>query len=412
MSQLPLFQTPTWSVTELTHYLRELLEEDEQLQDTWVQGEVSNYMRHSSGHVYFTLKDQSSELRCVMWRNQAQRQAYLPRNGDAIEAHGSISIFEAKGQYQLYADALRPAGEGRLYQEFLRLKSLLEAEGLFAPERKRPIPAWPQRIGIVTSPTGAALRDMLITIRRRCTLVEVVLAPCAVQGAEAPGAIAAALADLNRLAHPDVILVARGGGSLEDLAAFNDERVARAVAASQAPVISGVGHETDVTICDFVSDLRAATPTAAAELATPDLAEMEALRADLDERAARAVSACVEDLRWELKGLQSRLARRSPEARIRNDRQRLDDWSRRATLALGYRLNLQRLRLAGLEQRAAALNPLAVLKRGYAIVSLAGGQALKSVGQVQPGTSIQVRLADGTFAARAEGETAGEEHGV
>ena len=261
--------SPRWTVTDLTRYLRQLLEADSSLQGVWVQGEISNLSRPSSGHIYFTLKDSGASLRCVMWRNEAARLRFAPQDGMAIEAHGSISIYEAGGQYQLYADILRPLGEGALYQEFLRLKALLEAEGLFDPARKRSIPEFPRRIGIVTSPTGAALRDMLNTLRRRLPLAEVILAPTPVQGDEAPPGIVAALRSLNRVAAPDVILLARGGGSIEDLWAFNDERVVRAVTESAAPVITGVGHETDFTLADFAADLRAPTPTAAAELATP-----------------------------------------------------------------------------------------------------------------------------------------------
>ena len=287
---MPLF-TPhipvSWSVTDLTRYLRELLESDELLQDVWVKGEVSNFSRPASGHLYFTLKDSSASLRCVMWRNAVIRQSFTPRDGDAIEVHGSISIYEVGGQYQLYADIFRPAGEGALYQEFLRLKAKLEAEGLFAPERKRPIPPKPKRIGIVTSPTGAALQDMLNTLQRRYPLVEVVLAPTPVQGDEAPARIIAALQNVAEIAHPDVIILARGGGSIEDLWAFNDERVARAIAASPIPVITGVGHETDFTIADFVADLRAPTPTAAAELATPNQADLRLDLSELNDRLNR-----------------------------------------------------------------------------------------------------------------------------
>ena len=313
MTQLTFFEPPIWSVTELTHYVHDLLANDDNLQDVWVQGEVSNFSRPTSGHLYFTLKDSACSLRCVMWKNAALRQKVIPREGDALEVHGSLNVYEAAGQYQLYADLIRPAGEGALYREFLRLKARLEAEGLFAPERKRPIPRWPHRIGIVTSPTGAALRDILHTLTRRYPLVEVVLAPTQVQGDEAPAGIVAAIQALNRVAHPDVILVARGGGSIEDLWAFNDEGVARAIAASTAPVISGVGHETDFTIADFVSDLRAPTPTAAAELSTPDRADLLASLDDMSQRMARAMQSCLNSQRWKLNRIESRLALRSPK---------------------------------------------------------------------------------------------------
>ena len=329
MTQMPLLQPQSWSVAEVTRYLKDLLEFDHNLADLWVQGEVSNFSQPRSGHLYFTIKDGNSSLKCVMWRSMAQRQRYLPRDGDAIEVHGSISIYEASGQYQLYADTIRPMGEGALYQEFLRLKTQLEAEGLFDEERKRPIPDWPRRIGIVTSPTGAALRDMLNTLRRRYPLIEVIIAPSPVQGDAAPPGIVSALRSLNSTANPDVILVARGGGSIEDLWAFNDESVVRAIAASNVPVISGVGHETDFTIADFVADLRAPTPTAAAELATPDRADLMVALNDQYKRLIRATLGQTTAQRWTLNELQNRLQRQTPITRIQNDRQRLDEFVHR-----------------------------------------------------------------------------------
>ncbi len=400
MSQLPLFAPPTWSVADLTRYLRQLLEDDETLQDVWVQGEISNFSRPASGHLYFTLKDSQASLRCVMWRNNAMRLDFAPRDGTAVEAHGALSIYEAGGQYQLYVDLLRPAGEGALFQEFLRLKARLEAEGLFNPDRKRPIPAWPQRIGIVTSPTGAALRDMLHTLQRRYPLAQVILAPTPVQGTEAPPGIVAALQALNRLAQPDVILVARGGGSIEDLWAFNDEGVARAIAASHAPVISGVGHETDFTIADFAADLRAPTPTAAAELATPNKAD---LRIDLDElvlRLGRSSLANIAEQRWTLNSLHNRLLMQSPRLRLDQDRQQLRSLQHRLTSASAHRMALQRLGLGGVRQRLAALNPLAVLERGFAVVSDANGQSIHHTAQVSPGQALNVRVQDGSFGVR------------
>jgi exodeoxyribonuclease VII large subunit len=400
MTQLTFFEPPVWSVTELTHYVHDLLASDQALQDVWVRGEVSNFSRPTSGHLYFTLKDSACSLRCVMWKNATIRQKFLPREGDAIEAHGSLNVYEAAGQYQLYADLIRPAGEGVLYQEFLRLKARLEAEGLFAVERKRPIPRWPHRIGIVTSPTGAALRDMLHTLARRYPLVEVVLAPTQVQGDEAPAGIAAAIQALNRLAHPDVILVARGGGSIEDLWAFNDEGVARAIAASAAPVISGVGHETDFTIADFVSDLRAPTPTAAAELATPNRLDLLAALGEVLARMQRAMQSSLTSQRWNLKRVESRLTLRSPQAHILSDRQRLDELERRLEAGIAHRLQVHRIRLAGLEARLTSLNPQSILGRGYALVSLADGRTVRSVSQVKPGDDVSVQVSDGQFGAQ------------
>jgi exodeoxyribonuclease VII large subunit len=405
MPQLPLFepQIPTsWTVSDLTRYLRELIESDEVLQDAWVQGEVSNFSRASSGHVYFTLKDNSASLRCVMWRNTVIRQSFIPRDGDAIEVHGSISVYEAGGQYQLYADIFRLAGEGALYQEFLRLKALLEAEGLFDQERKRPIPLKPKRIGIVTSPTGAALQDILNTIQRRYPLVEVIVAPTPVQGADAPQAIIKALQDVVRIATPDVVIMARGGGSIEDLWAFNDEGVARAIFASPVPIITGVGHETDFTIADFVSDLRAPTPTAAAELATPNQADMRDNLATLNEQLYRFMQTFQYQLKWTLKELENRLERTSPLTRIQSDIQRIDELDHRLGATIQHRLQLARTQVTGLLQRMASLSPSAVLERGYAIVTNGSGQTISSVDQVRIGEALNVQVSDGDFGVQVE----------
>jgi exodeoxyribonuclease VII large subunit len=408
MSQLPLFQPSSWSVTNITRYLRDLLESDHNLQDLWVQGEVSNFSRPSSGHLYFTIKDNNASLRCVMWRNAAVRQTFIPSDGDAVEVHGSISVYEVAGQYQLYADAIRPTGEGLLYQEFLRLKARLEAEGLFDSARKRPIPKWPRQIGIVTSPTGAALRDMLNTLHRRYPLVEVILAPTPVQGDEAPSGIVGAIQALNEFIHPDVILVARGGGSIEDLWAFNDERVARVIAASAAPIITGVGHETDFTIADFAADVRAPTPTAAAELATPNRDDLLAVLSDLTRRISRTTLAALSTRRWELSDVHNRLQLRSPQARLRTDRQRLDELSHRAEVALRYGLQLQRTRLSGFDQQLASLNPLAVLGRGFAVIVQPDGKVIRSVTQVQPGDPLTARVSDGQFGVQVNSEPVGQ----
>jgi exodeoxyribonuclease VII large subunit len=337
-----------------------------------------------------------------MWRNAVTRQAFLPRDGDAIEVHGNISLYEASGYYQLYADLIRPAGEGALYQEFLRLKAQLESEGLFDPLRKKPIPPWPRIIGIVTSPTGAALRDMLRTIKRRYPPVEIILAPTAVQGEEAPAGILTAIESLNRLVKPDVILLARGGGSIEDLRAFNDESVARAIVDSQAPVITGVGHETDFTIADFAADLRAATPTAAAELATPDQADLRQALSALSADNLRAMQLLLQTRRTELERSHSLLLSRSPLGRVRRDRQRLDELNLRGSIALMHTLEIDRARLAGLDLRLRALNPQAILERGFSIVTHLDGRIVRSVQQVQPEDDLQVRVSDGEFGARVQ----------
>ncbi len=405
MEQLALFDaSPRWTVTNLTRHLRQLLEEDPDLQGIWVQGEISNLSRPSSGHIYFTLKDPGASLRCVMWKTEAFRLRFALQDGMAVEAHGSLGIYEVAGQYQLYTDSLRPLGEGALYQEFLRLKALLEAEGLFDAARKRPIPPAPRRIGIVTSPTGAALRDMLNTLRRRMPLAEVTLAPAPVQGDEAPAALVTALRVLNRIAAPEVILLARGGGSMEDLWAFNDERVVRAVTESQAPVISGVGHETDFTLADFAADLRAPTPTAAAELATA-ITVLD-LRQTLVEKAhilEGSMSVLFERQHNLMEGFQRGLRFYSPIRRVQTERQRVDDMSRRGNAAQAHRLELAAARLMGLENRLTALSPMAVLQRGYAVVTK-NKRVVASKSQVQQGDALRVRLRDGEFGARVSGD--------
>jgi exodeoxyribonuclease VII large subunit len=406
MSQMPLFNPnlpASWTVSDLTRYLRELLESDEQLQDVWVTGEVSNLSRPASGHLYFTLKDSSASLRCVMWRNTVLRQSFLPRDGEAIDVHGAISVYEAGGQYQLYADVFRQAGEGALYQEFLRLKALLEEEGLFAPERKRPIPARPKRIGIVTSRTGAALQDILNTLRRRYPLVEVVLAATPVQGEEAPPKIITALHDVVRLAGPDVIILARGGGSIEDLWAFNDEGVARAIAASPVPVITGVGHETDFTIADFVADLRAPTPTAAAELAVPNQADLRMDLEELNQRLNRSLHSFTNELRWTFNALLNQLERNSPLVQIQSASQRVDELDHRLGAATGHLLQLARIHLLGFTQHLAALSPTAVLERGFAIVTNRAGDTIARVGQVNAGEPLNVQVSDGDFGVHVDG---------
>ena len=397
MMQLSFLQEAIWTVSEITRYLRDLLASDDRLKDVWVRGEISNFSRPSSGHLYFTLKDSTCSLRSVMWRSAAARLTSSLRDGEAVEAHGYIDIYETAGQYQFYVDIIRPFGEGALFQQFLRLKAQLEAEGLFSPERKRLIPSFPQIIGIVTSPTGAALKDVFNTLRRRYPLAHVVLAPSQVQGEEAPNNIVAALDALNRSIHPDVILLVRGGGSIEDLWAFNDERVARAVAASEAPVISGVGHETDFTIVDFVSDLRAPTPTACAELATPSRVDLQTNLEELSTSLDRAILTVLDHLQTALDRLDNQLARRSPVVRIGKDRQHLDELIYRLSLNLEHFLELKKSHLKGEEQHLAALNPLSVLNRGYAMVVSASGEVIRTITQVKADDSLTIQISDGNI---------------
>ena len=402
MSQIPLFETtPHWSVTELTRYLRQLLEADPSLQDVWVQGEISNFSHPSSGHLYFTLKDAGSSLRCVVWKTDAARLRMTLQDGLAIEAHGAVSVYETGGQYQLYVNLVKPIGEGALYQEFLRLKALMEAEGLFDPGHKQPIPELPRKIGIITSPTGAALRDMLNTLRRRMPLAEVVLAPSPVQGDEAPARLVAALNLLNHKVKPDVILVARGGGSIEDLWAFNDERVVRAVAESTIPVISGVGHETDFTLTDFAADLRAPTPTAAAELST--VITVEDLSYSIEqimERLEFSIQSLVERKKITLDTTELRLRQFSPVRRLQTDFQKVDELSHRLETSIAHRMELSIIKLQALNQRLIALSPLEVLKRGYAVVTrLRDSNLVDSVKKVKRGDDLKIQVVDGSFQA-------------
>jgi exodeoxyribonuclease VII large subunit len=391
-----------YSVSQVSAYIKSLFVSDMLLADVWLSGEISGFTQASSGHCYFTLKDAGAILKSVIWRTQAKGMV-LPRNGDAVIVHGAISVYEQGGAYQLYVDHLEPAGVGRLWLEFERLKARLEEEGLFDEARKRSIPARPARLGVVTSPTAAALRDILRTLSHRYGLVDVILAPTPVQGDQAPPAIVAALALLNRWSAEreplDAIILARGGGSIEELWAFNDERVARAIAASAVPVITGVGHETDFTIADFVADLRAPTPTGAATLATPDDRELSASVAALMARAEWQLAGRLADERARVEGLAVRLRRAAPAARLASNRQRIDDMSRRGTFAITNIVQRQRARLRGEGLRLTALDPSRVLARGYAIVARADGAVVHSVAQVTPGDAVRVRVADGAFGA-------------
>ena len=393
-----------YSVSQLTAYVKSVFQMDPLLQALWIEGEVSNFNRAASGHCYFTLKDERAALNCVMWRSQADLLTALPRNGEAVLAHGTISVYEQRGIYQLYVDILQPAGLGRLYLEFEALKQKLAEEGLFDEERKRPLPPLPRRIGVVTSPGAAALRDILRTLSVRYPLADVLLAPTLVQGADAPPQIVAAISALNRWSAEreplDVIIVARGGGSLEELWAFNDERVARAIASSAIPVISGVGHETDFTIADFVADRRAPTPTGAAAAAVPDGRELAMLVRGLWARMSELVIGQMAARRDALAGRERALARNSPLQLLAGYRQRVDELSRAAARAWRHQWTLWQERLAGLRGRLQAISPLEVLARGYAIVRHgATGEVVHGVAQVAAGDAIAVRVQDGEFEA-------------
>ncbi len=391
----------SYSVRELNSHIRQMFERDASLQDVWVEGEISGFKQAPSGHYYFTMKDGKVQIDSVMWRSAAQQQPILPKDGDKVQAHGTVSIYEERSKYQFYVDRIRPLGVGDLYRQFEELKQKLAAEGLFDEERKRPLPAFPRRIGVVTSPNAAAFQDVLNILRRRFPLVEVILSPTLVQGADAPMQIVRALDRLNRRDDIDVIWVGRGGGSIEDLWAFNDEAVARAIVASRVPVISGVGHETDFTIADFAADHRAPTPSAAAELLTPDIAELQSGLSRLTRDLAGTFEYSLQNRRSWLADQNRALRQLSPLVRVRTYRQRLDDWQTRMTSIQRGRLGLLRERVESREKSLIASSPQAILQRGYALVAdAATGQRIKSAHAAPD--QIAVQFHDGTIQAKVE----------
>lgn len=401
-SQLDLFASSAepMTVAQVTRYVKSLLDGDYVLQHLWVEGEVSNFRVTASGHAYFTLKDDQASLRCVMWRSDVRQQDMLPQDGQSVLAHGRISVYETAGAYQFYVDHIQLAGVGRLYLEFEALKRRLAEEGLFDTARKRALPSFPRRLGVVTSPTAAALQDILNVLNRRYPLAQVVLSPTLVQGDQAPPQIVAAIQALNDYSDVDVIIIARGGGSLEDLWAFNDERVARAITASRVPVVSGVGHEVDFTIADFAADVRAPTPSAAAELAVPDRAELQAAVRRQWMRLAGVLQRRLAERRQSLANLAQDLQRNSPLGRIQSLRQRVDELFQVSSVRLGHLLALRRERFNGLVGRLVTLSPFATLERGYAIVRHKDTRrVVASVKQVVSGEPVVVCVQDGEFDA-------------
>lgn len=400
MEQMGFFHPKTLSVSEINRYLKEVMESDEILRDVWISGEISTLSRPGSGHIYFSLKDEHASLRCVIWKMNAMRLQIALQTGMAVEAHGAVSVYERDGQMQLYVDAIRLAGEGELYQEFLRLKTKLEAEGLFSSERKRSLPTHPTTIGIVTSPTGAALQDILNTLRSHYPIARVVISPTSVQGSEAPAEIIAALELLNRTIKPDLIIVARGGGSLEDLWAFNDENVVRAIASSASPVVTGIGHETDFTLSDFAADVRAPTPTGAAVSSTPDISDLIKEVALLTERLVDNLEDKLGSSRRDVREWMQRLQRMTPVWMVQDDRQAVDNLVNRLNRQALHWLALKRAGLNNTSQRLTALDPQAILQRGFALVSKMDGTRVHSVQQVISEDQLVVAVSDGEFHAK------------
>lgn len=388
-----------FSVSQVAGYLKELLETDDLLQDIWVQGEVSGCRTYSSGHCYFTLKDAQAQLPCVFFKQSRMRSSALElRDGMAVAVNGRISLYERDGKLQIYVERVKLLGEGALFLRFQQLKTRLEAEGLFDSERKRPLPSHPTTIGIVTSPQAAALRDMLRVLRTRYPLAQVILSPTLVQGAEAPAAIVAALDLLNEHGEADVVIVGRGGGSIEELWAFNEEIVARAIARSRIPVISGVGHETDFTIADFVADYRASTPTAAAAAAVPNIEDWRVDVLEKQQQLADLMKEYLGDLHEDLERIQRDLQRLSPQSLLDGRRQQLDDITELLRTRMQYLLSLRNERLKGMALRLHSLSPLLTIARGYAIVRRDADQTIvTSIQQTHPGDTLTIQVADGNI---------------
>jgi exodeoxyribonuclease VII large subunit len=385
-----------YSVSQIATYVRELLETDAHLADLWVEGEVSNLTRSAAGHTYFTLKDESAQVRCVMFRRQ---YAGTPlEDGTQVTAHGRISFFERRGELQLNVDFVQPAGVGIWQAQLERLKAQLEEEGLFEPSRKRPIPSFPRRIGVVTSPAGVVFHDICNIVGRRWPLTEIILAPTPVQGDEAAPAIVEALSRLNSESDIDIVIVARGGGSLEELWPFNEEMVARAIYASRIPIVSAVGHETDYTIADYVADLRAPTPSAAAELVVPDRREVSRQITGSMVTLAGWMTGHVARHRAAVEQLLLRLRRSAPD--VDQERQRLAVLVGSAQSAMAQTLNGHREHLKARSLQLRSLEPRGTLARGYALVQRrADGQVVRSVSQVKGRDRLDVQVTDGHFPA-------------
>lgn len=433
-----------WSVTQLNLYLKGLLDQDEKLKEVWVRGEISNFKHHSRGHMYFTLKDKDSKISAVMFYSANRFLRFNPYDGQKVIARGSVSIYERDGQYQIYVKEMQPDGIGNLYLAYEELKRKLEEKGYFRPERKRKLPPYPRQIALITSPTGAAIRDMITTLRRRYPLVRIIVIPVLVQGEEAPQSIVKGIELANRYGGIDLIITGRGGGSIEELWAFNEEIVATAIYQSAIPVISAVGHETDYTIADFVADLRAPTPTAAAELAVPHIDQLREKVALLEQRGRRALIEEVKRRRQDLAalqkspvlkrplslveeqeirldklmerleknherlfqlrvrefdGLKGRFLRSLQRFSLEKEKKRLKGSEMRFHLAMGRFLEREKKNLFYRISHLESLNPLSILKRGYSVVFNQEGNVIQSIERLSPGETVSIRFIDGKATA-------------
>ena len=391
-----------FSVTELNNYVKRILETDENLKNVFVTGEISNFKNHYSGHMYMTIKDEGGAIKSVMFSSYASRLKFVPENGMKVIVFGSVSLYNKDGTYQLYITDMQPDGVGALNLAYEQLKEKLQNEGLFNADLKKPIPQFPQKIGVMTAPDGAAVRDIFSVLKRRYPVAEIVFCPVAVQGATAAPEIAKAIKLFNEKNAADVLIVGRGGGSLEDLWAFNEEVVARAIFESQIPVISAVGHETDFTIADFVADLRAPTPSAAAELAVPDIFELKSDLLGLKQHLSVLMRNKIYTEKEKIENFEKQITILNPSNKIKNSRQELSNFYEKVVNLMTLKMNDEKAKISLLSSKLNALSPLEVLSRGYSI-SYKNEMPIKSVGDVKTGDNIKIRVADGEFFAEVKG---------
>ena len=397
------------SVSELNTFIKMLLESAPTLNDVYVKGEISNFKNHiSSGHFYFSLKDKDSQIKAVMFRSSASKMKFVPENGMMVVAHGRVASYVRDGQYQLYADSMEPDGVGALYVAFEQLKQRLAAQGVFAPEKKKPLPKIPKTIGVITSPTGAAVRDIINIATRRFPFAKIVVYPALVQGENAASSLISGIRYFNDTGSADVIIIGRGGGSIEDLWAFNDENLAKKVCASEIPVISAVGHETDFTICDFATDLRAPTPSAAAELAVPDTAELKHKINNIISRESAVLLQMLSAKRETLARYEKSRYLSSPGHMIDDRRMALVLSSERLMTSAAHVNEIKKHALSALSGKLEALSPLAVLSRGYGVVSSEEGKVIKEIADVSVGDKITVKVRDGEIYAGVSGTVAAD----
>lgn len=386
------------TVSQINEYIKYLIEEEVMLRDVLVSGEISNFKRHSSGHLYFTLKDSSSEIRAVMFRQSAMKVRFNVENGQRVIVRARIGVYEQAGAYQLYISTITPEGMGELHLAYEQLKAKLYEKGLFDEDKKKPIPKFPKRIGIITSPTGAAVRDIINVATRRCPLCELVLFPSLVQGEDAPLDLIGGIEYFNILNNVDVIIIGRGGGSIEDLWAFNNEQLAYAVFNSKIPVISGVGHEIDFTICDFVADMRAPTPSAAAELATPSIFEISTSLKSFKKRSLGAIEIYLSDYRARLDAIKKSSAFLNPENIIKVPKLKLESYQSRFFGALETSIYKRRAKFSETVAKINALNPLNILERGFAFVTQ-GEKVIKNANELEINSEIDIKFANGAAKA-------------